>query len=208
MPSDFSTEDLDMDDLDMDDLDMEEPDSRVFDMLGSRSPAQFAGLPPYERKAIFRRCLTQDRPVIIVEGDDDDEMNPDIAESVILRQQYFMGSDGIGKQLVKEAREMYYGENHFIVPLYWLGEFVIDSLEDFSTQLNIASLVGTITVEANVRDIYDNELYTFDTEGDPKNVANCNNFYTLSSNLPMLRKSLLPCVALDPLMAVTVQPSV
>ncbi|KAH7154766.1 hypothetical protein DER46DRAFT_688861 [Fusarium sp. MPI-SDFR-AT-0072] len=52
--------------------------------------------------------------------DDDNSLNPDIADGVLLRQQHFMGKDEVGKQLVKEAYDVYYGENHFNMRLHWL----------------------------------------------------------------------------------------
>ena len=79
-------------------------------------------------------------------------MNPKIAEGVRLRQEYFMGDDDVGKQLVKEATETYYGENSFVVRCHWLGEFMTDTLADSVTPIRIAPLVrGTITVHADVK---------------------------------------------------------
>lgn len=53
-----------------------------------------------------------------------------------------MGSDATGKQLVKEARELFYGENDFFVRLHWLCEFLVDRLGDYTTGIAIAPLVG------------------------------------------------------------------
>jgi hypothetical protein len=39
----------------------------------------------------------QQQPVLIDEADDDDSLNPDIADGVLLRQQHFMGKDKISK---------------------------------------------------------------------------------------------------------------
>ncbi|KAL7755377.1 hypothetical protein ACKLNR_014475 [Fusarium oxysporum f. sp. zingiberi] len=74
-------------------------------MLGGRTIAQFALLSLPDRRALLRRNLVQQQPVLIDEADDDGSLNPDIADGVLLRQQHFMGKDEIGKQLVKEAYE-------------------------------------------------------------------------------------------------------
>ncbi|OAQ57502.1 hypothetical protein VFPFJ_11747 [Purpureocillium lilacinum] len=129
-----------------------ETDEAVLKLLGGRTIAAFARLPDDKRKATFRRRLVQPTPVIIEEGDDDDFMNPKIADGVRLRQEYFMGDDDVGRQLVKEATETYYGENSFVVRCHWLGEFMADSLADSITPVRIAPLVrGTITIHADVR---------------------------------------------------------
>lgn len=133
-------------------------DERIFKMLGGRTPAQFVQLPLERRQALYRRNLVQKAPVIIEEGDDDDEMNPDIASGVCLRQQYFMGFNEFGKQIVKEATEVYYGENDFRVRLHWLCEFKTDVLGDHKTPVDTASLVrGTLKVYADLHD--NNHVY-------------------------------------------------
>ncbi|KAJ6436770.1 alpha-L-fucosidase [Purpureocillium lavendulum] len=130
----------------------QETDGVVRKLLGGRTIADFARLPDNTRKATFRRRLVQPTPVIIEEGDDDDSVNPKIADGVLLRQEYFMGDNDVGRRLVKEATETYYGENSFVVRCHWLGEFMADSLADSITSVQIAPLVrGTITVRADVR---------------------------------------------------------
>ncbi|RYC81103.1 hypothetical protein BFJ63_vAg16009 [Fusarium oxysporum f. sp. narcissi] len=116
-------------------------------MLGGRTIAQFALLSLRERHTLFRQSLVQQQPVLIDEADDDDSLNPSIADGVLLRQQYFMGKDETGKQLVKEASEVYYGENHFNVRLHWLREFMTDTLSDYKTKVPVAPLIkDSITV--------------------------------------------------------------
>jgi hypothetical protein len=95
--------------------------NQVQQMLGTRTPAQFSKLPAERRKAVFRSHLVQGGYVQIEEGDDDDFFNEDIADGALLRQEYVMSSDDIGKQLVKEAREIYYAENTFTVRSHWLS---------------------------------------------------------------------------------------
>ncbi|KAH7231092.1 hypothetical protein BKA59DRAFT_550010 [Fusarium tricinctum] len=83
-------------------------------MLQGRTVEEFSRLPLVQRKSIFGQHLVQPQRVVIEEGDDGhDIMNPAIANGVLLLQQLFMGKDEKGKQMVKEAREVYYGENEF-----------------------------------------------------------------------------------------------
>ncbi|TWU72722.1 kinetochore-associated Ndc80 complex subunit nuf2 [Metarhizium rileyi] len=90
---------------------MSELDERVYRLLGRRTVAEFSTLPPDQRKAIFRLHLVQDDPVIIKEGDDDDEMNPCISTGAIFQQEYFIREDRVGKQLIKEAIDIYYSHS-------------------------------------------------------------------------------------------------
>ena len=105
----------------------QETDEEVRALLGGWTVAQFGRLPADKRKAIYRRHLVQDELVMIDDCEDEDFANPQISEEVRLRQQYFMGDDDIGKKLVKEATETYYGENEFYVRLYWLREFLVNT---------------------------------------------------------------------------------
>ncbi|KAL9563868.1 hypothetical protein ACKAV7_011903 [Fusarium commune] len=100
--------------------------------------------------------LLSAQPVLIDEADDDNSLNPDIADGVLLRQQHFMGKDEVGKQLVKEAYDVYYGENHFNMRLHWLCEFIIDTLSDYETKVHVAPLIkDSITVIVDSYDALD-----------------------------------------------------
>lgn len=60
-----------------------------------------------------------------------------------------MADDRTGKQLIKEARDIYFAENAFSVRLHWLDKFMYDSLEDYKNYKNsmlIAPLVGGIII--------------------------------------------------------------
>jgi hypothetical protein len=103
--------------------------AKVRQMLYDRTVEEFSQLLLVERKSIFRQYLVQKQRVIINECDDDNELNPAIANGVLLLQTLFMGKDEKGKQMVKEAREVHYGENEFRVSLYWLCEFRFDPYE-------------------------------------------------------------------------------
>src|SRR6266480_7151586 len=89
-------------------------------MLGGLTPAEFVELPLEERNEVYKRYLVkEDGYVQIEEGDDSDFFNPTIAKGVILRQEYFMGSDAAGRQIVQEARQVYYTHNIFTVRSHW-----------------------------------------------------------------------------------------
>ncbi|EKJ68581.1 hypothetical protein FPSE_11239 [Fusarium pseudograminearum CS3096] len=125
-------------------------------MLGGLTIPQFALLSPRDRRTLFRQNLVQRQPVLIDEADDDGSLNPKIADGVLLRQRYFMGEDETGKQLVKEASDVYYGENHFNVRLHWLREFMTDTLGDYKTKVPVAPLIkGSITVLVDSYDALD-----------------------------------------------------
>ncbi|OBS16141.1 hypothetical protein FPOA_13211 [Fusarium poae] len=146
-------------------------------MLQGRTVEEFSQLPLVQRKSIFGQHLVQPQRVIIEEGDDGHEMNAAIANGVLLLQQLFMGKDEKGKQMIKEAREVHYGENEFWVRLHWLCEFRCDQY-DFGTVLPIAPLARRLIVETDQTDLHDgydaendmddNPFYPHDGIGDRK----------------------------------------
>ena len=139
-------------------------------LFGNRTTAEFAMLPPTERRDIFCQYLRQDDPVIVEESEVFGCMNRRMPAGAILRQEFFVGQDTIGKQLVKEATETYYGENDFYVRLHWLCEFKTDDLADGFTPVTIPPLVHkTITVEAELHD--ESHLATEDIEYDGGTLA-------------------------------------
>lgn len=81
----------------------------------------------------------QVEPIIVDELSDDDST----ASGILLRQEYCMGSDDIGKQPIFDARCINYSQNCFKVPLHWLGEFMSDSLAVNATAVSVPSLVAT-----------------------------------------------------------------
>jgi hypothetical protein len=140
-------------------------------MLRGLTPAEFIKLPLNERRKVYRRYLVKEGYVQIEEGDDDDSFNPTIANGVLLRQEYMVGSDAASKQIVQEAREVYYTENTFTVRSHWLCEFVTDTLAD-GKPLRIEPMVRKIMVVVDLNHIYgDNpdsdidESELFDAEG-------------------------------------------
>lgn len=122
-------------------------------MLKGLTSAEFIKLPLEEHNKVYRRYLVKEGYVQIEEGDNDDSFNPAIANSVLLRQEYMVGSDTASKQIVQEAREVYYTENTFTVRSYWLCEFVTDTLAD-GKPLRIESIVRRIMVVVDLNYIY------------------------------------------------------
>lgn len=130
---------------------MDELDSRVPAMLGGRTPAQFASLPTAERHAALRRHLVRPHPIFV---DDSEQDSYGDSDDLLLRQHYFVGDDTAGRQLVEEATRLYYAENTFRVPLYWLPEFMIDRLAapDDMDGIPVAPLVKKgLIVEVGLR---------------------------------------------------------
>ncbi|KAF9770148.1 hypothetical protein IL306_012334 [Fusarium sp. DS 682] len=91
-------------------------------------------------------------------------MNPETADGILLLQPLFMGKAEKGKQMVKEAREVHYGENEFLVRLHWLCKFQCDQYDFDTAPLPIAPLVRCVIVEINLHDNYDWEN---DSEDNP-----------------------------------------
>lgn len=146
---------------------MEAHRRKVRQMLGGKPPSEFIKLPIRKRQEVIRRYLVkEDDYVQIEEGDDDDFFNEEeIAQGDLLRQEYFMGDDEAGKQLVKEARQIYYAENMFTVRSHWLCEFVRDTLAD-GKPMAIEPLVRRIIVRVDVRHIHDMDNFTSMPEGE------------------------------------------
>ncbi|OAQ62468.1 hypothetical protein VFPPC_06908 [Pochonia chlamydosporia 170] len=151
---------------------MQEQFVELRQMLGGRSVAQFGRLPQAERNALFRHHLVHNH-IIVSEAEDDDGCDPRIASGFLLRQHRFMGNDETGKQLVKDANGIYYGENRFLVRLHWLCEFMSERLEGEETDAPIAPLVGNIIVEVDLHDNKHERLkYDSDGESDCDGIAN------------------------------------
>jgi hypothetical protein len=123
--------------------------AQVRQMLRRHTPAEFVKLSLEERNAVYERHLVTENMVQIEEGDDDDFFNPELAKGVLLRQEYMVGDDEAGKQIAKEAREMYYSQNTFTVRSHWLAEFIWDTLAD-GKPLRIEDLVRKIMVRVDV----------------------------------------------------------
>ena len=123
-------------------------------MLHGHTAAEFVKLPVEERNAVYERHLVTEDMVQIEEGDDDDFFNPELANGVLLRQEYMVGNDEAGKQIAKEAREMYYKQNTFTVRSHWLCEFLVDTLAD-GKPFRVESLVRKIVVTVDLEHIHD-----------------------------------------------------
>jgi hypothetical protein len=77
--------------------------------------------------------------------------DPRIADGVMLWQEYFMGDDDVGRQLVDEASDIYYGQNWLKVDSHLLCEFMSDYFRD-GIPIPIESQVRIITMGVNIHD--------------------------------------------------------
>lgn len=134
-------------------------------LLQGHTPADFVKLPLDQRNAVYRRHLVTERMVQIEEGDDDDLFNPELAKGVLLRQEYAVGEDEAGKQIAKEARETYYGQNTFTVRSHWLAEFIWDTLAN-KKPLRIEGLVRKIKVRVDVVNAWADDDKDLVTDGE------------------------------------------
>jgi len=129
-------------------------------MLGDLTPADFIRLPRDARDKVYQRHLVKTTGhVIIDEADNDDSLNPMIAKGVILRQEYFVGSDAAGVQIAEEARETYYTQNSFQVQSHWLCEFLSDSLAN-GESVPIEGLIRKITVTVDLQHPWETRVLT------------------------------------------------
>ena len=103
----------------------------VVKMLGNRTPEEFLRLPSAQREQILaKQQVRVGQAVIIDESGLDDLLNPEIAQSSILRQAELVGGGEVGEQVRREACEIYYGRNRFVVDSHWLGEFLGECDQD------------------------------------------------------------------------------
>ena len=72
-------------------------------MLKGLTLAKFIKLPLNKHKEVYRRYLVKEEYVQIKEGDNDDFFNLTIVDSVLLRQEYIVGSNTASKQIVQEV---------------------------------------------------------------------------------------------------------
>ena len=85
-------------------------------VLGGHTPAEFALLLEEERKKVYRaHVYVKDAFIILADRRVNLLLNPELANGLMLLQEYYMGRDEVGKGLVKEARDIFYTENTFVV---------------------------------------------------------------------------------------------
>ncbi|OBT92830.1 hypothetical protein VE01_09108 [Pseudogymnoascus verrucosus] len=117
-------------------------------MLGCH-PSEFIKFVIEERPKILWRHLVKEDGYI----DDDDNYNKEFAEGVLLRRERFMGDDESGKQIVKEAREIYYGENTFSVESHCLRVFLIRDTRADGKPMAVEPFVSGLLLCADSRHI-------------------------------------------------------
>lgn len=135
---------------------------RVCALLGTDTVEAFLLLPQAQRQEVLRRSQVQQEPVIF-DSEDDDSLNSGIANGIILRMELKMGTSGAARQCIREAQELYYGENHFIVPLHLLHLFMVDRLQSEDMEVDVGPMVRRITVEVDLHD--GNNAHYIYTEG-------------------------------------------
>ena len=72
-------------------------------MLKGLTLAKFIKLPLDKRKKVYRRYLVKEGYVQIEEGGNNDFFNPTIANGVLLKQEYIVGSNTTSKQIMQKA---------------------------------------------------------------------------------------------------------
>jgi len=144
---------------------------QVKEMLGGLGPAEFVQLPRDQRNNVYKRHLVkQEGNVRVDEADDDNDLNPEITQGVILMQEWCVGSDEAGRQIMQEAREIYYMENSFEVRSHWLREFLADTLVDGKAR-KVEELVRMITVIVDIRHPWQGQGHVSKSKGERKSEA-------------------------------------
>lgn len=139
---------------------MDQSRARLGELLGGRTVAQFASLPPEDRRAIFHQYLVQGSPAVIdgkvtlVEDTSEYFMAlPVQPDRDILLSPYLMGDDDFGRQLIDETRQIFYGENDFVMHLYSFRHFVLDGYGGAPTNASLASFItGEVTFVVALHD--------------------------------------------------------
>jgi hypothetical protein len=115
-------------------------------ILGGHTPAEFARLPEEERKKVYRTHVhVEDAFIVLSDGQFDLSSDSELANGRMLLEEYYMGRDEVGKGLVREARDIFYTENMFVVWSSDLHKFVQDTLAD-GEPVAVEERVRTISV--------------------------------------------------------------
>lgn len=121
----------------------------------SANLGSFNNLSDNDRVVLCRQYLIQDDSVVIHPLVEPGMLNPDIAPGLPLLDEYIMGRDSMRRIMLQTAREVYYGQNEFLVHWEGLGEFLTASEK---SRGDAGSLVRKIIVRYDTRDEYDTKL--------------------------------------------------
>ncbi|KAM4067496.1 hypothetical protein HRG_001413 [Hirsutella rhossiliensis] len=123
--------------------------------MGSYALEDLYNLPEYNRKAILRQLLVQADPVIIHPLFEPDDFNPDVSSGLLLLQELTRRTDKLGTILGVEAKEIYYGENEFLVWWDGLHAFMHPPGSGVNNSSEIGRMVRKIVVRYDMRDMDD-----------------------------------------------------
>ncbi|KAH9208132.1 hypothetical protein DL95DRAFT_415067 [Leptodontidium sp. 2 PMI_412] len=123
-------------------------------MLQGLTPTQFVDMPWEEREAVYMQYLVSPK---ILDFEGDDVPHHEMIESllfpgVLLRREENVGADSEGRQIVREARQVYYMHNTFAVLSHNLRDFFLDKIE---LPVSVEGLVRKILVKVELQHIYD-----------------------------------------------------
>lgn len=125
-------------------------------MLKGLTPAQFVDMPWDEREAVYMKYLVSPKTLDLEEEDIPyhEMFGSQLSPGVWLRQEEFVGSDSDGKQIAREARQVYYMHNTFAVASHELSDFFVDRLES-GPPVSVEGLVRKILVKVDLQHMYD-----------------------------------------------------
>lgn len=125
---------------------------RLKKVTGVETPLDFIELPKEKRDEVYRRYLVEGRDIRIESDEDSSDTDADSddksqgQEGVLLRRTSFMGNDEVGMRLIKEACEIYYGENTFRVRHPYFSDFLYDDTHrDFKG--DISAMLRRVVLE-------------------------------------------------------------
>jgi hypothetical protein len=144
----------------------------VHRMLKGLTPVQFVDMPWEEREAVYMQHLVSPE---VLDFEKEDIPNHELFGSpllgVRLRKEEYVGGSDEGKQIAREARQVYYMRNTFAVLSHNLGDFFIDQVES-GLPVSVESLVRKILVQVDLEHMYDTGTVaapskSLDEEGEP-----------------------------------------
>ncbi|KAH7113513.1 hypothetical protein EDB81DRAFT_670215 [Dactylonectria macrodidyma] len=112
-------------------------------MLGGMTMQDFAKLDGVNRRGIFCQHLASEEYIEMHQFMDLSKV--DAIRALLLFRKEF-GTSRLGQQLSQEAKQVFYEENHFLVGLNDLDDFLRDILEDWGDAIPVKSLVRNLTV--------------------------------------------------------------
>lgn len=124
-------------------------DPEIRALLKVESVNAFYRMSGAQRRTVLRRSLVRNDAILF---DPEKEEDVESANAALLRPGRVAHLGETAQQLAMEAQTLHYGENCFVVRLGRFWEFVMDGLYGEKDRIDVAPLVGAITVDVSLHD--------------------------------------------------------